>query len=222
MAKSRPRTTKKSPETGRRAFQVVAIGSRSGSSADLLVVGLGNPGGRYARTRHNAGRWVVDELVRRHDGRLHRARRQQALVCEMRLGERRVAAAAPVTWMNESGRAVAPLVRRFRIRDLSSLVVVHDELDLPVGRLKVKTGGGIAGHKGLQSIRAHLRSDAFTRVRIGVGRPDITPKGGDYVLKRPGRAERDELETIVGRAADAVEHFLDHGLESTMNRFNAP
>lgn len=200
----------------------MAIGSRSGSSADLLVVGLGNPGDQYALTRHNAGRWVVEELVRRHDGRLRRARRQQALVCELRLGERRVAAAAPVTWMNESGRAVAPLVRRFRIRDLGSLVVVHDELDLPVGRLKIKTGGGIAGHKGLQSIRAHLRSDAFTRVRIGVGRPDITPKGGDYVLKRPGRAERDELEAIVERAADAIEHFLDDGLEPTMNRFNAP
>ncbi len=200
----------------------MAVGSGSGSSADLLVVGLGNPGEQYARTRHNAGRWVVEELVRRHDGRLRRARRQQALVCELRLGERRVAAAAPVTWMNESGRAVAPLVRRFRIRDLSSLVVVHDELDLPVGRLKVKTGGGIAGHRGLQSIRAHLRSDAFTRVRLGVGRPDVTPKGGDYVLKRPGRAERDKLEEVVQRAADAVEHFLDQGLEPTMNRFNAP
>ena len=198
----------------------MVIGSRSGSSADLLVVGLGNPGDQYAPTRHNVGRWVVDELVRRHGGRLRRVRRQQALVCELRLAGRSVAAAAPVTWMNESGRAVAPLVRRFRIKDLSSLVVVHDELDLPVGRLKVKTGGGIAGHKGLQSIRAHLRSDAFTRVRIGVGRPDFTPKGGDYVLKRPGRAERAELEATVERAADAIEHFLDHGPEPTMNRFN--
>ena len=198
----------------------MAIGSRSGSSADLLVVGLGNPGDQYSRTRHNAGRWVVDELVRRHDGRLRRARRQQALVCELRLAQRRVAAAVPVTWMNESGRAVAPLVRRFGIRDLSCLVVVHDELDLPVGRLKVKTGGGLAGHKGLESIRAHVRSEAFTRVRIGVGRPDMTPKGGDYVLKPPGRAERAELEAVVERAADAVEYYLDHGLEPTMNRFN--
>ena len=87
-------------------------------------------------------------FVRRHGGRLRRARRQQALVCELRLAGRRVAAAAPVTWMNESGRAVGPLVRRYRIGDLSNLVVVHDELDLPVGRLKVKTGGGIAGHNG--------------------------------------------------------------------------
>ena len=199
----------------------MAIGSRSGSAADLLVVGLGNPGDEHARTRHNAGRWVADELVSRHGGRLRRARRQQAMACELRIGQRRMAVAAPVTWMNESGRAVAPLVRRFGIDDLSRLVVVHDELDLPAGRLKVKTGGGLAGHKGLQSIRAHLRSDAFTRVRIGVGKPDVTPKGGEYVLKRPSRAERAELEAAVTRAADAVECFLEHGLEATMNRFNA-
>ncbi|MCY4424067.1 MAG: aminoacyl-tRNA hydrolase [Acidimicrobiaceae bacterium] len=199
----------------------MAIGSRTGSAADLLVVGLGNPGDEYARTRHNAGRWVVDELVRRHDGRLRRARRLQAMVCEVRVLQRRMAVAAPVTWMNESGRAVAPLVRRFGIRDLERLVVVHDELDLPVGRLKVKIGGGLAGHKGLVSIRAHLRSDAFTRVRVGVGKPDMTPRGGEYVLKRPARAEQAELEGTVARAADAVECFLEHGLEATMNRFNA-
>ena len=199
----------------------MAIGSRTGSAADLLVVGLGNPGDEYARTRHNAGRWVVDELVRRHDGRLRRARRLQAAVCEVRVLQRRMAVAAPVTWMNESGRAVAPLVRRFGIGDLERLVVVHDELDLPVGRLKVKVGGGLAGHKGLVSIRAHLRSDSFTRVRVGVGKPGMTPKGGEYVLKRPGRAEQAELERTVARAADAVECFLEHGLEAAMNRFNA-
>ena len=199
----------------------MVTGSRTGSAADLLVVGLGNPGDEYARTRHNAGRWVVDELVRRHDGRLRRARRLQALVCEVRVLRCRMAVAAPVTWMNESGRAVAPLVRRFGVRDLERLVVVHDELDLPVGRLKVKVGGGLAGHKGLVSIRAHLRSDSFTRVRVGVGKPDLTPRGGDYVLKRPAKAEQAELERIVARAADAVECFLEHGLEVTMNRFNA-
>ena len=195
--------------------------SRTGAGADLLVVGLGNPGDDYAGTRHNAGQWVVDELVRRHGGRLRRARREQALVAELRLEGGRVVAAAPVTWMNESGRAVGPLVRRHGIDELSRLVVVHDELDLPVGRLKVKTGGGLAGHKGLESVRAHLHSDGFTRVRIGVGRPDLTPKGGSYVLKRPGRAERGKLDAMVARAADAVECFLAHGLETTMNRFNA-
>ena len=199
----------------------MGIGARSGSAADLLVVGLGNPGEEYAPTRHNAGRWVVDELVRRHGGRLRRTRRQQAMVCELRVLGQLVAAAAPVTWMNESGRAVGPLVRRFGIRDLTRLVVVHDEMDLPAGRLKVKTGGGLAGHKGLVSIRAHLRSEAFTRVRVGVGRPHATVRGAEYVLKRPPRAERVELEGAVARAADAVECFLEHGLEATMNRFNA-
>lgn len=196
-------------------------GPRTGSAADLLVVGLGNPGDDYASTRHNAGVWVIDELVRRHGTRLRRARRESALVEEVRIDDRRVVLSVPSTYMNESGRAVGPLVRRHGIEDLGKLVVVHDELDLPVGRMKVKTGGGLAGHNGLKSIRAHLRSDAFTRVRIGVGRPDHTPKGGDYVLKRPGRAERADLDRIVARAADAIEHILALGVESAMNHFNA-
>lgn len=193
----------------------------AGASADLLVVGLGNPGEKYAETRHNAGLWVAEELVRRHDGALKKARRAPSQVCELRVSQRLVAVAVPTTWMNESGRAVAPLVRRFRIGDLANLVVVHDELDLAVGRLKVKTGGGLAGHNGLKSIRAHLRSDAFTRVRVGVGRPLHTPQGGDYVLKRPSRAEREVLDDAVVRAVDAIECLLEHGLETTMNRFNS-
>ena len=194
---------------------------RTGASADLLVVGLGNPGEEYAATRHNAGRWVVDELVRRHGARLRRARREHALAAEMRIGGRLVVAAAPVTWMNESGRAVAPLVRRHGISDLVSLVVAHDELDLPVGRIKIKTGGGTAGHNGLESVRSHLRSSGFTRVRVGVGRPAVTPKGGSYVLKRPGRQESAELAAAARRAADAIEFLVTQGLDATMNRFNA-
>ena len=194
---------------------------RQGTAVDVLVVGLGNPGDDYSRTRHNAGQWVVEELVRRHGDRLRRARREQAMVDEFVLGEKRIAAAIPVTYMNESGRAVGPLVRRHGIKDHARLVVVHDELDLPVGHLRFKVGGGLAGHNGLKSIRAHLRSDAFARVRIGVGRPDDTPTGGSYVLKRPGKAERAELEVVVARAADAVEHYAQHGAEATMNIFNA-
>lgn len=194
---------------------------RTGSAADLLVVGLGNPGDEYASTRHNAGVWVVDELVRRHGHRLRRARRESALVDEARVGDQRVVLAVPTTYMNESGRAVGPLVRRHGIEDLARLVVIHDEIDLPVGRMKIKTGGGLAGHNGLKSIRSHLRSEGFTRIRIGVGRPDRTPKGGDHVLKRPGRAERGELDRIVDRAADAVEHLLAFGIESAMGAFNA-
>lgn len=196
--------------------------ARRGTPADLLVVGLGNPGDDYAQTRHNAGVWVIDELVRRHGGKLTRARREHADSAELRVGDKRLAVAVPTTYMNESGKAVLPLVRRFGIEDLARLVIVHDELDLPVGRLKVKFGGGLAGNNGLKSIRAHLRSDEFTRVRIGVGKPAPgTMKGADYVLRRPARSERPELDRVVGVAADAVEHLLVGDLDATMNRFNA-
>ena len=189
------------------------------------MVGLGNPGGAYAGTRHNAGRWAAVELMRRHGGSPRRVQGGKARAAELILAGRRMAVAAPSTYMNESGRAVGPLVRSCGIDDLSRLVVLHDELDLPVGRLKVKSGGGLAGHKGLKSIRACLRSCAFTRVRIGIGRP--ADQGGresgvvDHVLSRPGRAERAELQRAAARAADAVECLLEHGLEAAMNRFNA-
>jgi PTH1 family peptidyl-tRNA hydrolase len=196
--------------------------TRRGTPADLLVVGLGNPGDDYAHTRHNAGVWVIEELVRRHRGKLTRARREHADADELRIGGKRLAVAVPTTYMNESGRAVLPLVRRYGIEDLSRLVIVHDELDLPVGRLKVKFGGGLAGNNGLKSVRAHLHSDEFTRIRIGVGKPAPgTMTGADYVLRRPARSERPELDRVVGVAADAVEHLLEGDLDATMNRFNA-
>ncbi len=194
---------------------------RRGAAADLLVVGLGNPGSEYAGTRHNVGQWVVDELVRRHGDRLRRARTQPARVAELSIAGRPVAVAVPVTYVNESGRAVGPLLRRYGIIDIARLVIVHDELDLPVGRLRVKVGGGLAGHNGLKSIRAHVRSDAFARVRIGIGRPARTPRGGGYVLARPGRTERAQLDDVVARAADAVEHYGDHTIAETMSRYNA-
>jgi PTH1 family peptidyl-tRNA hydrolase len=112
-------------------------------------------------------------------------------------------------------------MRRYGIEDMSRLVIIHDELDLPVGRLKVKLGGGLAGNNGLKSVRAHLRSDAFARIRIGVGKPESgTMKGADYVLRRPARSERPELDRVVGEAADAVEYLLESDIEATMNRFN--
>ena len=133
-----------------------------------------------------------------------------------------VAVAIPTTYMNRSGQAVAPLVRRHGIEDLSCLVIIHDELDLPVGRLKVKFGGGMAGNNGLKSVRDHLRSDAFCRIRIGVGKPEAnTMKGADYLLRRPARSERPTLDKVVNEAADAVEYMVEAGVEATMNRFNA-
>jgi PTH1 family peptidyl-tRNA hydrolase len=192
---------------------------RTGTPADLLVVGLGNPGSQYARTRHNVGAEVVERLAARHGGRL-KLGRERALVDEVRVDGRRVALAFPQTYMNESGMSVAPLVRRFGIEDLERLVVVHDELDLPVGGLKVKVGGGLAGHNGLRSIKAHLRSDAFTRVRIGVGKPPGKQYGADHVLKPPAKAERAELDVVIEEAADAVETILRDGPAAAMNRFN--
>jgi PTH1 family peptidyl-tRNA hydrolase len=189
--------------------------------ADLLVVGLGNPGGEYAGTRHNVGFDVVDALAARHGGRLRRAKRERAMLDEVRINGERVALAEPQTYMNDSGVAVAALVRRCGIEAVDRVVIVHDELDLPVGRLKVKLGGGLAGHNGLRSIKSHLHDDGFARVRIGIGKPPSKDEGVDHVLKRPGKAVRAVLADMVQRAADAVESIVELGIEPTMNRFNA-
>ena len=165
------------------------------------------------------GSEVVALLARRHGGRLRRSK-DRALVDEVRLDGRRMALAFPQTYMNDSGMAVSPLVRRFGIEDLGRLVVVHDELDLPVGQLRVKVGGGLAGHNGLRSIKAHLRSDEFCRVRIGIGKPPGRQQGVDHVLKAPTKAERAELDLVVKEAADAVELILHEGPAAAMDRFN--
>ena len=192
---------------------------RRGTPADLLAVGLGNPGAEYARTRHNVGADTVALLADRHGGRL-RAGKERALSDEVRVGGHRLALAFPQTYYNESGLAVGALVRRHGVEDLHRLVVVHDELDLPPGRIQVKVGGGLAGNKGLKSIKAHLHSDDFVRVRIGVGKPSGPQHGADHVLRRPGKAERVELDIVIQEAADAVEMILADGAERAMNRFN--
>src|SRR5689334_4812170 len=132
---------------------------RTGTPADLLVVGLGNPGDEYKRTRHNVGADVVDMLAERHGGRLRKSK-ERALVDEVRIDGKRVALAIPLTYMNDSGDALRLLARRYGVEP-AQIVVVHDELDLPVASLRVKSGGGLAGHNGLRSIKSHLHSDAF-------------------------------------------------------------
>lgn len=191
---------------------------RTGTPADLLVVGLGNPGEQYARTRHNVGAEVVEILAKRHSGRLRKGK-ERALVVEVHLAGRRVALAVPLTYMNESGLAVSALVRRFGVSP-EHLVIVHDELDLPVAALRVKSGGGLAGHNGLRSIKAHLHSDAFARVRIGIGRPPSPERGIDHVLDRFGKRERVEIDVTLEQAADAVESIATEGVAEAMNRFN--
>ena len=192
---------------------------RRGTPADLLVVGLANPGTEYAGTRHNVGAEVVELLAGRHGAKLRKGK-ERSLVDEITVDGKRLALAIPQTYMNLSGEAVAPLVRRHGITDLHHLVIVHDELDLPVGRIQVKVGGGLAGNNGLKSVKAHLHTDDFVRVRIGIGKPPGRKEGADHVLKKPSKAERLELDVTVVEAADAVELILADGAAAAMNRFN--
>jgi len=141
-------------------------------------------------------------------------------VAEARVDGKRVVLAFPQTYVNDSGLSVAALVRRHGVTDVRRLVIVHDELDLPVGRVKLKIGGGTAGHNGLKSIQAHLHDSGFVRVRIGVDKPPGKRQGADHVLRRPSKAEKDALAVAVEVAADAVEAILEEGPEAAMNRFN--
>jgi len=192
--------------------------ARTGTPADLLVVGLGNPGAEFEGTKHNVGADVVALLARRHGGRLRKSK-ERALVDEVRVGGLRLALAVPTTYMNDSGQAVAPLVRRFGVTP-DRLVIVHDELDLAPAVLRVKVGGGLAGHNGLRSIKQHLHDDAFVRVRIGVGKPVSKERGADHVLSRFSKRDREQMAVTVEEAADAVETILAEGVDAAMNRFN--
>ena len=166
----------------------------------------------------------------RHHGSLSPEKGLHARAGRIRIGDHAVLCAVPLTYMNESGQAVAPLVRRAGLdgpdeatgapATASRLVVVHDELDLPSGRVKVKVGGGTAGNNGLKSIHAHLHTGDYLRVRIGIGKPPGRQPGADYVLKRPGKDERESLATAAEVAADAVELIATVGVEIAMNRIN--
>lgn len=183
------------------------------------MVGLANPGAEYEGTRHNVGGEVVQLLAARHGAKLRKGK-ERAMVDELTVAGKRLVLAIPLTYMNLSGEAVAPLVRRHGIEDPHHLVIVHDELDLPVGTLKVKVGGGLAGNNGLKSVKAHLHTDDFVRVRIGIGKPPGRAQGADHVLKKPSKADRAELDVIIQEAADAVEVILTDGPAVAMNRFN--
>ncbi len=193
---------------------------RTGTPADLLVVGLGNPGDEYRRTKHNVGTEVVEMLAERHGGRLRKSK-ERALVDEVRIGDRRVALAVPLTYMNDSGDAVRRLAHRHGVTP-EQIVVVHDELDLDVAELRVKSGGGLAGHNGLGSITSHLHADTFQRVRIGVGKPTSKDQGADHVLSKFSKRDRVAVDVTIALAADAVEMIATSGVDSAMNRVNGP
>jgi PTH1 family peptidyl-tRNA hydrolase len=187
------------------------------SSLELLVVGLGNPGREYAGNRHNVGWMVVEELARRH-GASWKGKFSGQLA-ELRLDGHRVALLKPETFMNESGRSVGAAARFYKLEP-EAVLVVHDEMDLEPGRLQARSGGGLAGHNGLRSIAAHLNTPDFLRLRVGVGRPGRGDprKGADYVLSN--FTPEEDADSLVARAADAVEKLDAEGLDRTQAQFN--
>lgn len=184
------------------------------------VVGLGNPGARYARTRHNAGFMVVDRLARMQGVALADGR-HGALWAEIRLGDDSVVLVEPQTFMNRSGLAVAGFATEFGLA-AADVLVVHDELDLPLGRPKLKRGGGTAGHRGLESIVEHLGTREFPRLRVGIGRPTVDREVVDFVLEPFAEVERDALESALEAAAAGVEAWCLLGIDAAMGRVNAP
>jgi PTH1 family peptidyl-tRNA hydrolase len=194
-----------------------------GDPHDWLVVGLGNPGEKYTRTRHNVGEEAVRLLAQRRGVTL-KGGRDNALVAETRFpgpdGDERVVLAFPITFMNDSGQAVSSLVRRYRIESPEQIIVVQDELDLPPGDLKIKAGGGLAGHNGLRSITQHLKTQDYLRVRIGVGKPDHKDVGKGHVLSKIPKRERELIDAEIVNAADAVELIIARGVDAAMQRYN--
>jgi len=188
------------------------------TDATWLVVGLGNPGDTYDGTRHNAGFFVVDELAARAGGKF-KAHRSRCDVLETRVEGHRAVLAKPRSYMNESGGPVAGLLDYYKV-DPSHLIVVHDELDIAFGALRLKDGGGDNGHNGLKSIRRSMGTGDFLRVRFGIGRPPGRMDAASFVLKPFGATERKELGWLVNRGADAVQSLISEGLDLAQNTYN--
>lgn len=191
-----------------------------------LLVGLGNPGEQYAHNRHNVGYWTINRLARRH-GIAFDVRTASYFLGEGVIAGRPVALAKPRTYMNRSGDAVWNLVKRLKLDDPSELLVVYDELDLPVGKVRIRTKGGPGGQKGVAHIIERLGTNEFPRVRIGIGRPVVDGQPtwdpdavASYVLSDPPPDERALLDDAVARAVEAIEVAIAEGIEAAMNRFN--
>ncbi len=185
----------------------------------ILVVGLGNPGRRYEDTRHNVGFMVVERVASRAGGQWREKFRGR--FAQIDIGSERVAVLEPHTYMNESGGSVRPAATFFKVPP-SDVLVVHDELDLPFGEIRLKQGGGDAGHNGLKSVTSHLGTPDYMRLRIGIGRPPAGFRGdmADYVLQAFASAERADLDDVVVRAADVVALVVERGIAAAMNVTN--
>jgi len=184
-----------------------------------LIVGLGNPGPRYARNRHNVGYQCVERLVQRHNLAFARVM-FKAMIASGMVAETRTLLAKPLTFMNLSGQAVRPLLRWYRVSPLD-LLVIYDDLDLPLGRIRLRQTGSSGGHKGMASIIEALGGDEFPRLRVGIGRP-LHGEPPDYVLSDFTRDESIAMEYAYDQAVAAVETFLASGITVAMNRFNVP
>lgn len=186
----------------------------------ILVVGLGNPGPRYAEHRHNIGFQVVDRLFERFPGSIWREKFRGEFAAAEFAGER-VGLLKPATYMNESGMSVRLAFGFFKL-GAEQVIVVHDELDLPFGEVRIKSGGGEAGHNGVRSVTSHLGSGGFVRMRVGIGRPapEFRGRGADFVLEAFAPAERPFLDGVIGRAAEAVALVIERGLSAAMNATN--
>jgi PTH1 family peptidyl-tRNA hydrolase len=184
-----------------------------------LVAGLGNPGDRYAKTRHNLGRMVAEELARTAGVRLKKVRFLPADVAELRIDDERVLLVTSTRFMNESGTSFAGVARKQDIPP-ERIVAVHDELEIPPGELRVKLGGGSGGHNGLKSLTQALQTPEYHRIRVGIGRPPGRQDPADYVLVPIGKKDEAEIARWVDRAADAVRSLISLGLAATQDRFN--
>ena len=183
-----------------------------------LIVGLGNPGREYAQTRHNIGFQVVSRLAEKHGLNFSRVQ-NEAIIATGHIGGVRVVLAKPQTWMNDSGRAVGPLVRFYKV-ELARLLIAYDDLDRPSGSLRLRSEGGHGGHNGMRSIITRLGTQEFARLRVGIGRPPGRMDPAAYVLQPFSRDEEIQVDTARDRAVEAIECFLAEGIMAAMNTFN--
>jgi PTH1 family peptidyl-tRNA hydrolase len=184
-----------------------------------LVAGLGNPGERYATTRHNVGLMVAEEIAADAGERFRKVRFLPVELAELRIDDERILVARSTRFMNESGTSYASLAKKHDVEP-AHLIAVHDELDIPAGTIRVKLGGGTSGHNGVRSLDRALRSPEFLRVRVGIGRPPGRQEPADFVLQPVASRDRADLALLVSHAADAVRSLITDGLERTQDRFN--
>ena len=184
-----------------------------------LIVGLGNPGKEYAETRHNSGFWFADLLARRHNTSFKSESRHHGQVCRFTFQGQECRLLKPATYMNRSGQAVSSLANYFKIAP-EEILVAHDELDLPAGNIRLKTGGGHAGHNGLRDIMSAIGSREFHRLRIGIDHPNDRRAVVDYVLSRPSKADREQIEQSLEAADDCLADILAGNLQKAMNQLH--